>query len=130
MAGPPAEIVSQLAASGAHQLYVDGRWWDHDSRVPARGAHSASHYHSRACAHWRRSSSLRHPAARRAAPSRSDSALSERLGFERVRCGRLLAARGERPAAFGRRRIPPGCVAPPSNIPDAGYLLDSGDPNI
>jgi dihydrofolate reductase len=24
MAGPPAEIVSQLAASGAHQLYVDG----------------------------------------------------------------------------------------------------------
>src|SRR5450759_811319 len=30
----------------------------------------------------------------------------------------LLAARGESPAAFGRRRIPPGCVAPPSNIPD------------
>jgi dihydrofolate reductase len=24
MAGPPAEIVSQLAASGAHRLYVDG----------------------------------------------------------------------------------------------------------
>src|SRR6266705_6787702 len=24
MAGPPAEIVSQLAASGAHHLYVDG----------------------------------------------------------------------------------------------------------
>jgi dihydrofolate reductase len=24
MAGPPAEIVSRLAASGAHQLYVDG----------------------------------------------------------------------------------------------------------
>jgi len=24
MAGPPAEVVSQLAASGAHQLYVDG----------------------------------------------------------------------------------------------------------
>jgi dihydrofolate reductase len=25
MAGPPAEIVSQLAASGAHHLYIDGR---------------------------------------------------------------------------------------------------------
>src|SRR4029077_7376032 len=24
MAGPPAEIVSQLAASGAHHLYIDG----------------------------------------------------------------------------------------------------------
>ena len=24
MAGPPAEIVTQLAASGAHHLYVDG----------------------------------------------------------------------------------------------------------
>jgi len=24
MAGPPAEIVSKLAASGAHHLYVDG----------------------------------------------------------------------------------------------------------
>ncbi len=29
-----------------------------------------------------------------------------------------LAARGESPAAFGRRCIPSGCVAPPSNIPD------------
>src|SRR5580704_19520941 len=29
-----------------------------------------------------------------------------------------LAARGESPAAFGRRCIPPGCVVPPSNIPD------------
>src|SRR5712691_1834780 len=29
-----------------------------------------------------------------------------------------LAARGESPAAFGRRCIPAGCVAPPSNIPD------------
>jgi hypothetical protein len=28
------------------------------------------------------------------------------------------AARGESPAAFERRCIPPGCVAPPSNIPD------------
>src|SRR5213592_309477 len=29
-----------------------------------------------------------------------------------------LAARGETPAAFGRRCIPADCVAPPSNIPD------------
>src|SRR6266487_3058950 len=29
-----------------------------------------------------------------------------------------LAARGESPAAFGRRCIPADCVAPPSNIPD------------
>ena len=28
------------------------------------------------------------------------------------------AARGESPTAFGRRCIPSGCVAPPSNIPD------------
>ena len=28
------------------------------------------------------------------------------------------AARGESPAAFGRRCIPPDCVAPRSNIPD------------
>src|SRR5436189_2045391 len=31
---------------------------------------------------------------------------------------RSLAARGETPAAFGRRCIPADCVAPPSNIPD------------
>src|SRR5207244_4551206 len=30
----------------------------------------------------------------------------------------LPAARGETPAAFGRRCIPADCVAPPSNIPD------------
>ena len=30
---------------------------------------------------------------------------------------RILAARGETPAAFGRRCIPVGCVAPPSNTP-------------
>ena len=30
----------------------------------------------------------------------------------------VLAARGESPAAFGRRCIPADCVAPPSNIPD------------
>ena len=32
--------------------------------------------------------------------------------------GRALTARGESPAAFGRRCIPAGCVAPRSNIPD------------
>src|SRR5438552_10985943 len=31
---------------------------------------------------------------------------------------RQPAARGESPAAFGRRCIPADCVAPPSNIPD------------
>src|SRR6266516_1766505 len=40
-----------------------------------------------------------------------------------VMCVALLAvvastARGETPAAFGRRCIPADCVAPPSNIPD------------
>jgi hypothetical protein len=34
-----------------------------------------------------------------------------------IRTG-VLAARGESPAAFGGRCLPPGCVAPPSNIPD------------
>jgi hypothetical protein len=34
------------------------------------------------------------------------------------RGGDNLAARGESPTAFGRRCIPPGCVASPSNIPD------------
>jgi hypothetical protein len=32
--------------------------------------------------------------------------------------GLRLAARGETPAAFGRRCNPADCVAPPSNIPD------------
>src|SRR6266545_4193368 len=31
---------------------------------------------------------------------------------------KCLAARGETPAAFGRRCIPADCVAPPSHIPD------------
>jgi len=31
---------------------------------------------------------------------------------------RAYTARGESPAAFDRRCIPAGCVAPPSNIPD------------
>src|SRR5687767_111890 len=34
-----------------------------------------------------------------------------------VLAGAILAARGETPAAFGRRCIPPGCVAPSSNTP-------------
>ena len=34
------------------------------------------------------------------------------------RCATALAARGETPAAFGRRCIPADYVAPPSNIPD------------
>src|SRR5919201_1585984 len=39
-----------------------------------------------------------------------------------------LAARGETPAAFGRRCIPAGCVAPRSNTPDilARRALPSG----
>src|SRR6266487_978320 len=35
-----------------------------------------------------------------------------------ARCIVRLAARGETPAAFGRRCIPADCVPPPSNIPD------------
>src|SRR5428012_8521 len=40
----------------------------------------------------------------------------------------ILAARGESPTAFERRCIPPGCVAPPSNIPDilGRYALPAG----
>jgi hypothetical protein len=82
MAGPPAEIVAHLAASGAHELYI-GR--DHDSTVPARRAHSTPHHHSCARAHWRGNSSLRNATARHSAPSRSDAALSEWIGSERVR---------------------------------------------
>ena len=37
MSGEPAEIVSQLATHGIQ--HVLRGWWDHDSRVPARGAH-------------------------------------------------------------------------------------------
>ena len=78
MAGPPAEIISKLAARGAHHLYVERR--DHGSTVPARRRRSASHYHSRTSAHWRRNSALRHATARYPAPSRSDSALPKRFG--------------------------------------------------
>ena len=83
MAGSPAEIVSQPLR----------RRGDHDPGVPARGAHSTSHHHSRACSHWRGDSSVRSASARRAAPSHSDSALSERLGSERVPGCRLTIAR-------------------------------------
>ena len=41
-----------------------------------------------------------------------------RLSFSLVALAAVLAARGATPAAFGRRCIPSGCVAPPSNIPD------------
>src|SRR6266545_3252461 len=40
------------------------------------------------------------------------------MSQERDATGAALAARGESPAAFGRRCIPADCVAPPSNIPD------------
>ena len=90
MAGSPAEIVSQLAASGADHLYVDGG-------VTIQGFLRAGLIQrliitQRACAHWRRSSSLRHPTARHKTSSRSDSALSERLGSERVPCCWLTIA--------------------------------------
>jgi hypothetical protein len=77
MSGAPAEIVSKLGASGAQHLYVDGG-------IPVGRSRSTSHHHQSACAHWRRNPSLRHSTARRAAPSRSDSAFCERLGEERV----------------------------------------------
>jgi hypothetical protein len=49
-----------------------------------------------------------------AAPSRR-----AREGVTRtITAQRSLAARGESPAAFGRRCIPADGVAPPSNIPD------------
>src|SRR5438876_4983419 len=38
--------------------------------------------------------------------------------FSAGSAGSALTARGETPAAFGRRCIPADCVAPPSNIPD------------
>src|SRR6202023_4094446 len=51
--------------------------------------------------------------AARCAPAASVALLLERT----------LAARGESPAAFERRCIPTGCVAPPSNIPDIPDIL-------
>jgi dihydrofolate reductase len=78
MGGTPAEIVSKLAASGAHQLYVDGG-------ITIQGFLRAGLVQRLIITRVpvlirRRNSSLRHPAARSAAESRSDAALSERLG--------------------------------------------------
>lgn len=72
MAGPPAEIVAKLAATGAHHLYIDGG-------VTIQRFLRAGLI-QRAGAHWSRNPSLRHPAARSAAPARGDAALSERPG--------------------------------------------------
>ena len=79
MAGSPGEIVrSKRRPPPLH------RRWDYYSRVPARGTHSTSRHHSRACAHRRWDSAFRQLARRRAASSRSDSPLSKRIGSERV----------------------------------------------
>jgi hypothetical protein len=82
MSGAPAEIVSKLGAKWCPTPLCGRR--DHDSKVPVGRSRSTSHHHQSACAHWRRNSSLRHSTARRAAPSRRDSAFCERLGEERV----------------------------------------------
>jgi hypothetical protein len=56
------------------------------------------------------------------------TAVLTRLADAQVALGdQDLAVRGAGPAAFGRRCIPAGCVAP-SDIPDSGYPLDSSDP--
>ena len=94
MGGPPADIVSQLWCQWCPQPLH--RRWDHDSRVPAGEADSTTCYHSRAGAHWRRSSSLRHTAARHSAPSHSHSALPQRSGSKRVPGCRLVVACGFR----------------------------------
>jgi len=75
MAGPPAEIVSQLAARGIKHLYID-------SRVSARGGYSTADYHARAGPHWRGSSFVWQCAARHSAAPCGDAALCERLGAE------------------------------------------------
>jgi dihydrofolate reductase len=78
MAGPPAEIVSRLAASGAHHLYVDGgvtiqRFLQAGliQRLIITRVHRA---------HWLRNSCRRRPTARHSTPSRRDPILTERLG--------------------------------------------------
>jgi dihydrofolate reductase len=87
MAGTPAEVVSQLAATGAHHLYIDGGITIQE--FLRAGTHSAADYHARSCAHWRGNSSLRRSAERCAAPSYRDSGLSQRPGPERIRDRRL-----------------------------------------
>ncbi len=59
------------------------------STFPACGTRPAPRYHARARAHWRRDSSLRHPAPRHPPKTRSHSALPQRPGAERVPGGRL-----------------------------------------
>src|SRR5437879_8561329 len=86
MGGPPAEIVSQLAARGIHHLYIDGgitiQGFLHAGAIQRL---IITRVLSGASAHWRGSPSLRHLAARHSAPPRSHAALSARLGSERVR---------------------------------------------
>src|SRR5436190_21773052 len=68
-----------------------------------------------------------HPKPRvtcRARPSLADDSRFDSLPLRCVPAAvgicsyRLLAARGETPAAFGRRCIPADCVAPPSQMAD------------
>src|SRR5436189_5662708 len=68
-----------------------------------------------------------HPKPRvtcRARPSLADDSRFDSLPLRCVPAAvgicsyRLLAARGETPAAFGRRCIPADCVAPPSHMAD------------
>jgi hypothetical protein len=84
MAGSPAEIVAQLAATGGQTPLH--RWWNHNSTVPARRIDSTSDHHSRARAHWRRNFSLWLLTTRHSPPSYRDQALPERFGEQRVRC--------------------------------------------
>ncbi len=78
MGGPPAEIVSELAASGAHHLYIDGGITIQNF-LRAGLIRTADHYSS-ASAHRRRHSAIWHPAAGCALTSRCHAALSQRLG--------------------------------------------------
>jgi len=50
MAGAPAEIVSQLAARGVHNLYIDGGITI--QRFLRAGGHSTTHYQRGARAYW------------------------------------------------------------------------------
>jgi dihydrofolate reductase len=89
MAGPPADIVSQLGASGAHHLYIDGG-------ITIQGFLRAGLIQRLVITRVpvlirSRSSSLRHTAQRRSAPSHSHSALPERPGSERVPGCRLVS---------------------------------------
>ena len=84
MAGSPAEIVAQLAATGAKHLYIDGGITI--QQFLRAGFDSTSDYHSRARAHWSRNFSLWLLTTRHSPPSYRDQALPERFGEQRVRC--------------------------------------------